>query len=228
MKRLFLTTALILTACSSSWAIPMLQLYSPDASYNFTTESWETVSGEFELWVVVQADHPQGQLTGINLVAALPKRLGQDPASGQIDITSINSVGGFDLAVPWVATFDESNDLYGHPPIEDPLPPHDQIYPTNYWEVAIPSSAPPYVELTDYQPGGFQTTNTLGNVYKFNVTTSYDFVTFDAYGWLDDKRKFAPFSHDLHTGVVPEPATLLLFGLGLAGAGVVRRFKKSA
>ena len=39
------------------------------------------------------------------------------------------------------------------------------------------------------------------------------------------KREFAPFSHD-GEAVIPEPATMLLFGLGLAGAGIVRRFKK--
>ena len=73
----------------------------------------------------------------------------------------------------------------------------------------------------------------------FNVDTSslsYPYVVhFDFYNVKYDSKKGsivinqnAPFSHDAQSSPVPEPATMLLFGTGLAGlAGIARRRKKA-
>jgi hypothetical protein len=47
--------------------------------------------------------------------------------------------------------------------------------------------------------------------------------TMDGFSW---NNNVGSFSVCLSTSTVPEPATLLLFGLGLAGAAGIRRFKK--
>ena len=48
-------------------------------------------------------------------------------------------------------------------------------------------------------------------------------VHFDAYTTDNDANitYFAPFSHDAQTAI-PEPATVILFGLGLSGVAAMR------
>jgi len=48
MKTLTLTTLAALLIATSSFAVPNLQLYSPDAVYNHVTESWQITQLEQE------------------------------------------------------------------------------------------------------------------------------------------------------------------------------------
>jgi hypothetical protein len=72
-----------------------------------------------------------------------------------------------------------------------------------------------------------------GNIWKFQIETSYSWLGFDAYAYSTSRQDpdvftKAPFSHNAESvpgTPVPEPTTMVLFGLGAAGLGIVRRFK---
>ncbi len=216
-KGLFALGAMLILA-SSSFAVPNLQLYIPGGSYNSSSETWVTSASSFEVWVVA-ANLNHGDIYDINLVASLMS--GEAPMNGGLTITPF---GGS------ATTFDASDYAYGTPPIGDPLPSHG-IFPTNYVQMLVANKTTdgPFVTVPDYTSS--TGSNNYGQIFKFNVSTTYDYVHFDAYGYYncpDGRRIFAPFSHDAERGTppVPEPATMLLFGIGMAGAGIYRKFRK--
>ena len=70
----------------------------------------------------------------------------------------------------------------------------------------------------------------MGKIFKYQISTNYNWIHFDAYGFFresDDKFTFAPNSHDAERsgGDVPEPTTMILMGLGLAGVSLLKRKK---
>lgn len=91
---------------------------------------------------------------------------------------------------------------------------------------------------TEDSTGMVPTVDTGNGMYyvAFDVDTSffsYPYVVhFDLYNVKTGSKgieinQVAPFSHDAQSAPVPEPATMLLFGTGLAGlAGVARRRNK--
>lgn len=224
MRRLLMVLAGVIVLSSAAFAVPDLQLYIPGATYDGTSDSWVTPNQSFELWVVASNLDKQ-PIYNIHLTAALAA--GTTPVDGGLSITP---VGGS------TTTFDAADFTLGTPPPTGlgSLPPHG-IFPTNYVDMLVtaetPSNSADWVDTYDYpSPGDAKP----GYIYRFNVVTTYNFVHFDAYGYQVDKRDqsnfmFAPFSHDATSGgkpPVPEPATMLLFGLGAAGMGVVRKFRK--
>ncbi len=221
MKRLLVLTAtVVLTAMLSqaALAIPALQIYIPDATWDASTETWVTGASDFELWVIA-ANTDSKPIYDLTLVVALAD--GQDPVTGAL------SIDGADFNTFMNGTPPSWGDNQGS------YPGHG-IYPTKYTELYISSLVNTYPETVhNTQPGEYADT-APGKIFKFDISTSYDFLHFDAYGYhreSDGKFKFVPPSHDGEKGripppTIPEPTTLLLVGSALAVVGGIRKLRK--
>lgn len=228
MKKLILTLTALFILATASFAVPNIQLYIPGATFDTSTDTWVFGgTGDFELWVLAGNLSATDIIYDLTISAAL--RPSANTASGYLNITPAGGGTTTTYSGDYDATTNPTGFQWGTPPPVDPLPSHG-IYPTNYIEhhVAAQTStnSADWVDVYDMPTGGGPTD---GQIFKFNISTTYGYVHFDAYGFTTKrngttKRDFAPFSHDAES--VPEPATMLLFGLGLAGAGIVRRFKK--
>lgn len=215
MKKVLLAISAILFIAAPAFAVPAIQLYIPGATYDSQSDTWVTPATDFELWVIV-ANLDKQTIFDLTLVASL--KGGEAPKDGGLTITP---EGGSAI------TYNAGDFTYGTPPISDPIPSHG-IYPTDYTTLLVASTTTsgPFETVQDYtQFGGGS--SAYGQIFKFNVSSKYNQVHFDAYGFhedIDGRRMFAPFSHDAEA--VPEPTSLVLFGLGMGVAGVIRRRKK--
>ncbi len=228
MKKIVLgaVVAAMLMLVPSVFAVPNIQLYVAGGTYDATTQTWVTSASSFDLYVIAK-----NGISGVKVSMALDGA----PDGCSVDVNGTNY----------------SSFTYGYPPLEndpatfdggnDDLPTHG-IYPAwftefnagNYGNAGkIGDVQPPSTwDPTDgYLPGAG---GTRGEFRKFTINVNGDCgVHFDAYTLNSDGTvdKFAPFSHDAERSGppppgVPEPATMLLFGLGLAGASITRRLKK--
>lgn len=202
-------------------AIPELQLYIEDSTYDSGTETWVTTNHHFRLWVLGNVEQ-FGTISDVKLVAAY--KTGE---TGTISITPTTANGTTDPSTPSAPTV--SGPYNGTIPVTGdgtPLASHG-IYGTgtSWFQYSLGNFSLTDSPIGDYitsVPTDFPKDGQI-NAYIFDVTgyPSVHFDTFDhiAIGKNNVKYVFAPFSHDAEDdgGKIPEPATLSLLGLGLFG-----------
>ena len=113
------------------------------------------------------------------------------------------------------------------------LPPHG-VFPTDFYEYFIGDFGTDET-IFNYIPGEEFGDSGSGQIKAFDISVSgYSWVDIVAYDHVVKsvnkgkyKYVFTPFSHDGSSTPVPEPATVLLLGSGLAGlAGFRRKIRK--
>ena len=231
MKKLMMVLLVSLVAAPAVFSFPVLQLYVDGGTYDAATETWVTAASTFDLYVIGNA-----VMSDVMVSMALDLDQSVDP-NGSVSV----NVQGTKYGVT-----DYSSWTYGYAPLSndpsswdggnDDLQTHG-VYPAWFSQFnagdfdlvgAIGDVQPPstWNPTMGYLPAG---NPHLGEFRKFTISLAgaggvgvhFDAFTLNPDGTID---KFAPFSHDAEA--VPEPASMLLFGLGLAGVGVFRARRK--
>ncbi|MEP0827027.1 MAG: PEP-CTERM sorting domain-containing protein [bacterium] len=217
-KKILMTLLAAVLLTSPAFAVPTLQVFVAGGTYDTETETWVVSSSTFDLYII-SANEALSDVI-VSMALNLPET--SDP-NGSVSV----DVNG-DTYNSWT---------YGTPYL---LPPHD-IYPAWYSEFnagdfGLVGGVGNTNDGEFYDPstmGYLANSSTLGEYKRFSIAlTGADFSHFDAYFYFQNQQqktriKFAPFSHDSEThGVVPEPGTLTLMGLGGLGMGLARRLRK--
>ncbi len=237
IKVIFLSFLVIgISICFSplSWAVPSLQLYIPGATYDSVTETWIYPGVEYDFWAVGADSDPDVTILDVKLAASV-----KDDQTGSISIQPILDDGTLGNAL--IGVFFE-----GSIPVKGDgkeLPTHG-IYPSDYYQFSLGDFVLNEIGIPDfdkdYDPENPEATNAWGKITEYHVTVSggFDWVHFDLFNHIEGENSalFAPFSHDADAedggggtgGSVPEPATMLLVGIGIVGIGATfrKRFAK--
>lgn len=213
-------------------AVPTLQLYIEGSQYDASTQSWLVNSHDPILWVI--GDIKSGNIYDVKLTMAFSSA--ENPS---ITITPITASPGYlpssgDASIPVTPVFGGSG--YGTIPLTGdgtPLASHGIYGPGVNWvsyelgDFTLQDS--PIGDYCNGVPSEFASIGQI-NAYQININGS-GWVHFDTYdhivvGKNHAKYVFAPFSHDAEA--TPEPATMALVGLGLAGMLGYRKRKTGA
>lgn len=203
---LCLLAAVMLQWNTKAVAIPDLQLFIPEATYNLSTETWDfshTPGSPFTLQVISEGEnHPRDGSSGVFVSVALT-------GIGEFDPLPAGTIMTFDGVDLFASDFTWGTPAPPHP---DDLAPHG-IFDAHFTEINVGAFGMSETVFDMTEEGG---SGLPGEVKDFSVIiSSFIPVHFDAYTQLDSIDEFAPPSHDAQANPTPEPATIALLSLGI-------------
>jgi hypothetical protein len=237
---------LVLCTAQTAAAYPFLQLDIKNGEYESSSETIVATSRAFTLYAYLT---PPSNTTSQELNALLNSTFYVSAALTPKVFPPGANLGTFSFNNTTVRATQDM--VYGDPPIErylggsatydsGDLAKHD-IYETYFKEFSFKFNKNQKAIAYDTQvnTGAGPTTSSQGGMYymAFTVNTSqlnpnYQ-IHFDMYnevvknGGDLDVNKFAPFSHDAQSMVLPEPGTLVLVGSGIAALAARRRRRRA-
>jgi len=248
MKKLLILLLIVMFAAPVAHAIPVLQLYIEGATYDYGSESWvwggEIGVDPVRLWVIGNVSGPgsHGAVRDVRLSASFVNT-GFNPTI-TLAGTQVGGSGSYmgvdDPSTAGPATLTSNSYVTdgSSPTLSDgsSLAPHGEYGANRAWkEWDLGDFWRQDSHIGDWI-GDFPLPADLnafaGQINAYDLTISASdfaavgsYIHFDAYNHIEGENhaRFAPFSHDAS---IPEPGTLALLGLGLAGAGLRFRRRK--
>ncbi|MDD2898788.1 MAG: choice-of-anchor N protein [Desulfuromonadaceae bacterium] len=230
MKKIILMLVTVLVTASYAFAIPSLQLDVSGGTYDVATETTVANSNVFDLYALLQVSNKTPITERYYISAALTPKTGF--TTNGIDVGSFSFNG---------TTINATRDMvYGVPPLETNLAftsgdlSKHNIYETYFAEFSFLFDA---TQVNAYNTIDGSAATGMLNQKTFtidlsNLADGYG-IHFDLYSESTRNGdisidKFAPFSHDAegtHITTVPEPGTVMLFGIGMFGLAIFGKRK---